>query len=208
MSRTLLVSLTAIALCMTSVQAQHRAKAPIVCMGDSVTAGDGAGDLNYCKRIGGINSGVGGDTTVQGVARFEHDVLVYGPRTVLIAYGLNDPSNGIPVSQFRANVLKMIKVANPKRRRVILLTPNPRPVEYLGETKEQLNGKLYPYVLEIRRIARQQKLGVVDVYAAFAELSFRDNLLSYFDDIIHPNAAGHDVIYRLFVRSGLVRRAT
>jgi lysophospholipase L1-like esterase len=177
-------------------------------MGDSVTAGDGAGDLNYCKRIGGINSGVGGDTTVQGVARFEHDVLVYGPRTVLIAYGLNDPSNGIPVSQFRANVLKMVKVANPKRRKVVLLTPNPRPVDYLGETKEQLNARLYPYVLEIRKIARQQQLEVVDVYAYFAELNLRENMLSYFADIIHPNAAGHDVIYKLFVRSGLVRRAS
>ena len=195
-------------ICTATVCAEEKVKLPIVCMGDSVTAGSGSDGLTYCKRIGGINAGIGGNTTVQGLERFRRDVLVHNPRTITIGFGLNDPSNGIPLKEFRANMLAMIKLANPKRRKVVLLTPNPRPVDYLGETKEQLNAKLYPYVLEIRRIARRQKLQVVDVYAEFAELSFRDNLLSYFDDIIHPNAAGHDVIYRLFVRSGLVRRAT
>jgi lysophospholipase L1-like esterase len=175
----------------------------LVCIGDSVTLGSQVGDSNYCQRLGGINAGVGGDTTVQGLERFRRDVLVHNPRTITIGFGLNDPSNGISVKQFRANMLAMIRLANPKRRKVVLLTPNPRPVGYFGETKEQLNGKLYPYVLEIRRIARQQKLQVVDVYAKFAELGLRDDMLKYFADIIHPNAAGHDVIYKLFVRAGI-----
>ena len=186
-----------LALLAANAHAQKLIKAPLVCIGDSVTVGRDAGDLNYCNRLGGINAGVGGNTTYQGLARFKEDVLKHNPKTITIGFGLNDPSNGIPVAQFRANMLQMVKLANPKRRRIILLTPNPRPVAYLGETKEQLNTKLYPYVLEIRRIAKHYDLPVIDVYQRFAEIGLQKDLTSYYADIIHPNALGHDVIFNL-----------
>jgi acyl-CoA thioesterase I len=161
----------------------------ILCIGDSVTADPNS----YCKAIGGINKGVGGDTSWQLQERWDKDVVALHPTKIILMAGLNDPSNGLSVAQFRSHMLSMIN-RKPKRAKLILMTSNIRPVDYLGETKEQLNAKLYPFIVETRRLARVKKLKLVDVYQIYSELSLRANILDYFHDIIHPNALGQQVI--------------
>jgi lysophospholipase L1-like esterase len=80
----------------------------IVCLGDSITFGDGLSATQaypavLTDLIGRshpdpsavvINSGLCGDTSVQGVARLERDVLWYRPHVVILAFGLNDGNLG------------------------------------------------------------------------------------------------------------------
>jgi len=80
----------------------------IVCLGDSNTFGQ---DLPYAQTYPAvlqdllreqypeldavlINVGVCGDTSVQGLARLERDVLPYEPQVVVSAFGLNDGNLG------------------------------------------------------------------------------------------------------------------
>ena len=80
----------------------------IVCLGDSITYGDGLpGAQAYpavlMDLIGQshpgldavvINSGLCGDTSVQGLARLERDALWYRPHVAILAFGLNDGNLG------------------------------------------------------------------------------------------------------------------
>ena len=74
----------------------------IICFGDSLTYGTGAGkDMDYpaqlSRMIGKpvINAGVSGDTTARALQRLERDVLSKFPDLVLITLGGNDLKNGV-----------------------------------------------------------------------------------------------------------------
>lgn len=74
----------------------------VICFGDSLTAGTGAvRGMDYpaqLSRLIGrpvVNAGVPGDTTAEGLARLERDVLGRSPRLVLITLGGNDLKNGV-----------------------------------------------------------------------------------------------------------------
>jgi lysophospholipase L1-like esterase len=76
----------------------------IVCFGDSITFGE---DLPFHQSypavlasllrerypdldVEVINAGIGGHTSVQGMARLERDVLWYKPHLVILGFGIND----------------------------------------------------------------------------------------------------------------------
>ena len=75
----------------------------LVCFGDSLTAGYGAGGpgvedreksypayLQKKVNITVINKGVSGDTTAQGLARIDADVISEDPQIVIVELGAND----------------------------------------------------------------------------------------------------------------------
>lgn len=167
--------------------------ARLVCIGDSVTLanqyvqpGDG-----FCERLGGINAGVGGNTSTQGLERYKRDVLSHDPRYVIIMFGLNDAYRGVPVRTFKANLKRMIKLSG--KRRIVLMTPNPWVSDYTTGTKYELNAQLYPYILAIREIARHnKKIRLVDMFALFAEYGLLTDVSRYFVDVLHPNKYGYD----------------
>jgi lysophospholipase L1-like esterase len=87
---------------LTWEEIEHKVR--IVCLGDSNTFGQ---DLAYAQTYPAvlqdllrerypeldavvINAGICGDTSVQGLARLERDVLCYQPHVVVSAFGLND----------------------------------------------------------------------------------------------------------------------
>ena len=74
----------------------------IICFGDSLTYGTGAGKgMDYpsqlSKLIGKpvLNAGVPGDTTARALIRLDRDVLSKNPDLVLITLGGNDLKNGV-----------------------------------------------------------------------------------------------------------------
>jgi acyl-CoA thioesterase-1 len=91
----------------------------LVCFGDSLTAGHGADpgksypdylqkDLDqahYKYRV--VNEGVSGDTTKDGVNRLD-EVLRLHPAIVVVEFGGNDGLRGLPISQSRANLDKIV----------------------------------------------------------------------------------------------------
>lgn len=102
----------------------------IVAMGDSITAQTG-----WVSMLGGmlgtevINSGVGGDNSSQGLARFDTDVIDKHPDIVFILFGMNDQaqiiSTGKPIvdiADYESNYRAMIKKCLDAGAQPVLLT--------------------------------------------------------------------------------------
>jgi acyl-CoA thioesterase-1 len=88
-----------------SAYTADRGQPVIVCLGDSLTAGDAApSDQSYPAwlqrrldrdgyRYRVINAGVSGDRVADGLGRLNHDVLAYHPAIAIVALGSNDPGH-------------------------------------------------------------------------------------------------------------------
>lgn len=88
----------------------------IICFGDSLTFGTGAKSgrdypTQLATRLGHpvINAGVPGDTTADGLARLDRDVLSKSPRIVLITLGGNDLKNGVSPQEAFLNLETIIE---------------------------------------------------------------------------------------------------
>jgi len=170
-----------------------------------------------------INAGIGGNTTKNAVARFEKDVLQHQPQLVIIQFGINDsavdvwrkpPATNSRVSQeqYAANLRALIKQLQDKQIAVILMTPNSmcwtanlkqtygKP-PYDPEDPDGFNLFLKSYAETVRKIAKEEKLPLVDVYTAFEnhakgkKQSTRDLLL----DGMHPNTVGQRMVADLLI---------
>ena len=118
----------------------------IVCFGDSVTLGIPhvapedtfpallerrlnwfLGDAG--PRVRTVNSGVGGENTVEALARFETAVAAYAPDIVTVEFGLNDirpePLKLVERPEVAANLRRVVDQCRPSGAQVILrpLTP-------------------------------------------------------------------------------------
>jgi len=186
----------------------------IVFFGDSVTYGYGVDPdtQSFYSRIRNImntgmygnvrtvNAGVSGDDTSEALARLAGDVTVHDPDIVVIAFGLNDCQNRtMTPEKFRDNITKMIS-SMPAKTTVILATSN----SFLDTGQpvyERLNESLEPYMEEMRRIARERKLRLIDVHSIWKEHLKQDRMHveQYYVDPTHPSAKGHGLIYEAYM---------
>jgi acyl-CoA thioesterase-1 len=195
-----------------------RAEPPIriVCLGDSVTKAVRPGvtaDETFCAvlerqlRASGhdiavINSGIGGNTTADGLARFESEVLAHEPTFVVIMFGLNDSwiddgqtRSRLTVDQYRNNLAHMVRRLRDRGVHPILMTPNPAIAPTYPATR---NVTLKAYVDAVRELAQRETLPLVDVYRCFAEMAIEGvELNNLFTDAMHPNPAGQKLIAEL-----------
>lgn len=205
----------------------------IVTFGDSTTAPRGP-LVVYSKILASelpqpgfpvkvINSGIGGNTTSQAMARFEKDVLRHQPDLVVIQYGINDSSvdvwrtppakqSRVSKAKYEANLRSLIKQLRNKNIEVILMTPNSmrwnekmktlygKP-PYDPDDPDGFNVFLKSYAAIVRTIAKEEKVPLIDVYAAFENYakaeghSAHDLLL----DGVHPNTAGQKMVADLLI---------
>lgn len=129
-----------------------------------------------------VNASISGDTTSGGLARLPRALQRNEPAVVIIGLGGNDGLRGIPVTEIRRNLARMIQLSVTAGARVVLagihIPPNygPRYTDSFHAIYHELAGEygvgLIPFILE----------GV----ALEAELMQ--------DDGIHPNAAAQPVI--------------
>ena len=159
----------------------------VVCFGDSLTRGVGAGKGNdYPSRLAEmtgveiINSGVSGDTTADGLARLEADVLDYEPDVVLITLGGNDLKNRVRVDKARANLAEIIRGIQAAGAMVVL-----------GGIDIPLYGKGYAQMYE--SLARQT--GSVLIPNILDGLFGHSEFMS---DSIHPNDKGYEIMAGYF----------
>lgn len=167
----------------------------IVAFGDSLTAGPGLSaaetypavlqrqleENGYRYRV--VNAGVSGETTADGLRRFER-ALAPDARVVILAMGANDGLRGVPVETIRRNLSTMIERAQARGLGVLLCgmeTPPIRGVQYsvdfhflFPELARRHNVALVPFLLD----------GVF----GRADLNLPDG--------IHPNADGAAAIAR------------
>lgn len=164
--------------------------ARLVCFGDSVTEGYGVAESDkWCTRLGGINAGVGGNSTLDAVARFQADVLSRRPDVVTIMFGIGDASYGVSVAEYKKNLRSMVRQLKRRSVRVILMTSN-------VTMRLWLNALMQDYVRAVRDVARREDVTLVDNYQSFAEIlttgvRYNEMLM----DEAHPNAYGHEIIF-------------
>ncbi len=159
----------------------------IICFGDSLTAGTGAGSgMDYpsqlARMIGRpvINAGVPGDTTAGGLSRLDRDVLSRSPRIVLITLGGNDLKNGVDRETFSRN-LRTIVTRIQAAGALVVVGGIEMPLRDRGF------GDSY------REVAR--KTGALLLPNIFQGIMGRPELMS---DPIHPSSEGYTLIAERF----------
>ncbi len=195
------------------VVAQLEAKWPqnravnIVCHGHSVPAGyfktpavDALHSYPHLLRvalaerypnaiINVIVTAIGGENSAKGAARFGADVLAHKPDVVLIDYALNDRRIGLESA--RTNWISMIESAQAAGAKVILLPPTPDQAAKLEDSNDPLNQ----HAEQIRRLAAEHHVGLVDSLAAFkVEMARGTPLAGLMSQGNHPNARGHELV--------------
>ncbi|MEI8021499.1 MAG: alpha/beta fold hydrolase [Schlesneria sp.] len=174
----------------------------IVCLGDSVTGvyyhtgGQraypellelGLRQLFPNAGVKVINAGISGQTTVEGLARLERDILGKKPDLVTISFGLNDVTLVAP-EKFRENLETLVNRCRARNCQVVLCTPNA-----VIDTPSRPIQKLVSYCEIIRSVGRDLSVPVCDQYRAGERLRSRAprTWRLTMSDEIHPNLDGH-----------------
>lgn len=145
-----------------------------------------------------VNAGVSGNTSAQGLARMEKDVLVHKPHLVVVMFGMNDLAYGA-VSQeadasrkaaFTNTLNTMVERCRAAHAEVMLCTQNPVYPEALPARPPARVGE---FAGLIRQTGQELGVPVVDIFAEWDALKVSDirawRLLM--SETIHPSMAGH-----------------
>lgn len=136
-----------------------------------------------------IVTAIGGENSEQGAARFERDVLPLRPQVVTIDYALNDRRIGLAHAEkaWRA----IIQAALKQNVKIILLTPTADLSAKLDDPNDPLNQ----HAKQIRRLAAEYRVGLVDSLAAFQNYVLNGGKLSdLMAQVNHPNRQGHELV--------------
>jgi acyl-CoA thioesterase I len=138
-----------------------------------------------------IVTAIGGEQSESGAERFDRDVLSLRPEVVTIDYGLND--RGIGLERARKAWTTMIEKAKKAGVKVILLTPTGD----LSSKLDDANDPLNQHARQIRELAAEQHVGLVDSLALFKRYVGRGGKLQdIMSQVNHPNRKGHDLVAR------------
>lgn len=158
---------------------QFKAGDQIVAIGDSITQAGG-----YLRAIDAvlaqqypdmkvpkiINVGISGQKAEDMAARFEKDVVARKPAIVTISVGINDvwhrmdkPHDPRVLEAYRANVEKMVRMAQAAGSKVLLVSPTV--IEEAADSAA--NQRLLLYIAAEKEIARRNACGFVDLHALF-----------------------------------------
>jgi len=134
---------------------------------------------------------IGGENSEKGAERFERDVLSLRPDVVTIDYCLNDRAIGLQRAE--AAWRKMIEACLERQIPVVLLTPT-------ADAKAKLddpNDPLSQHALQVRKLAAEYHIGLVDSLAAFkSEVQSGRPLQELLSQSNHPNRQGHELVAR------------
>ena len=165
----------------------------ILAFGDSLTAGFGVDmrdsypsrlqrlldEKGYHYKV--VNAGVSGDTTAGGASRIRW-VLQHEPEIVIIELGANDGLRGLPISEMRKNLEKIIKACQKKSAKVLLagmeITPN-LGAEYSKDFRESFT-----------LLAKQYKVPLIPFF--LKDVAARPELTQ--PDGVHPLANGYTIV--------------
>ena len=136
-----------------------------------------------------IVTAIGGENSESGAARFQRDVLSLRPDLVTIDYGLND--RGIGLARAEQAWRKMITQSQAAGIKVILLTPTPDKAAHLDDQNDPLNQ----HARQIRQLAQEYQVGIVDSLDAFtAKIQSGVPLAKLMSQSNHPNRRGHELV--------------
>jgi lysophospholipase L1-like esterase len=180
----------------------------IVAFGDSITAGFAVrrGFPSFWKamlaekyteaNVEMINSGISGDTSMDGLARLDFSVLSYEPDLITINFGINDCVLGLGLEEFEMNFVEMVRrIRAGPNSEVLLLTSQPL------ETPPY-DRMVLDYYQAVQRVAKEMDVGFVDVYAAWMRAVHAGTPLGslILPGLDHPNEAGYRIIAEELMR--------
>lgn len=184
----------------------------VVCLGDSVTGVyyHTGGERAYPElleialkkvhpgaAVSVVNAGISGNTTENGLARLDKDVLAKKPNLVTVTFGLNDMGR-LPAEKFHANLKTIVERCRAVKSEVMLCSTN---------AVINTSGRPIPKLLEFNEITRKTaaEVGVpfCDTYAAYEALEKKDKwgFRLTLSDEIHPNLDGHKIMARAICRA-------
>lgn len=166
--------------------------------GDSITHGGGAisyspADWEYSFQsylnFPTVNLGKSGDTSATMLARFDHDVLPYSPKFLIILGGTNSLRGGVPASEV-INDLASIRdkcLANGIRPIFLTLPPiNPSAID--RTFKEDTAANWHAEFDTVNRFIRQQRY-FIELEPYFVDVN-RELADHYAIDGLHPDIEG------------------
>lgn len=149
----------------------------IVFMGDSIVA-------RWTLPAELVNAGIGGNTTLQLLARFDTDVIARKPALLLLEGGVNDLDREWLPYAIADNMAAMVIRAQAAGIKVKLLACLPTIYPHIKSA--ELNA-------ELKLIAKAYGVEFIDTYSPFMDGGrFKDELTV---DGVHPNAAGYLVLW-------------
>lgn len=189
--------------------------------GDSITdtgrrdgVGGGLGD-GYVRRIADatefdgvevVNTGIGGDTSADLLARFPRDVLAHRPDVLSILVGINDTwrrydsDSETSVESYTANLRTMLSAARDSGIALVLVEPFLLPVL---RSQKSWREDLDPKIAAVRALAAEFDAALVPADVDLTRLAESEGAAALASDGVHPTAAGHDVIARSWIRTVL-----
>lgn len=179
---------------------------PLVCLGNSLTAGHGAtvpgtddkgksypAFLQKRVTIPVINAGVSGDTTTQGLVRVNDDVLSKNPQIVIIELGANDLFQGISLSTTQNNLQSIIDMIKNGNRKIYLARFYSHSMVRTMFALLQITGYdeqtvlINQYDAMFDTLAKSNDIELIDdIWAGISEIHMSDNM--------HPNAKGYEIM--------------
>jgi lysophospholipase L1-like esterase len=197
----------------------HDGKIVLLAFGDSITRGVGDGPqpgdtppgtggypprLQQLLGVTVVNDGNSGERTTEGLPRLRRDVTEIRPDYTILLEGTNDILGGDDSNRAIDNLRAMIHAVRTAGAVPILGTITP----FCCETEKlRPRSKTLAFDDEVRRLAADRGVTLIDFYSAFAgghdapyEASWG---LIHIPEGVHPTAAGYDAmaaaIRRLFL---------
>lgn len=159
---------------------------------------------NHCHQT--LNLGIGGDTTDGLRKRIESEITARispsWPLAIVISIGTNDsrgvdtPDNTqVPAERFKENTQAIIDSARKFTDRILFVGCLPMEVEELPFKNLFFNrSDIKRYDEIITEITRQNGVQKIETFDEFVQ---QDLSKLYSHDKLHPNDAGHELIYSL-----------
>ena len=184
-----------------------------IAFGDSITYGGGTADdgpataypklledklkQNYVGAFVSINAGNPGETTEEGLERFEAVLNTYTADLILLMEGTNDEFFGDDYDQTEYNLRAMVQMALNRGINVIIATIPPVISNSYRDRSEQ-QSRIVGFNPHIYSIASDFNIPVAQVYEAITSVPNWQNDLMDQPSANHPNDAGHAVIRDAF----------
>jgi lysophospholipase L1-like esterase len=169
----------------------------VVFLGDSITD---AWRLNeYFTGRDFVNRGIGGQTTLQMLARFRQDVASLNPKVVVVLAGTNDIAAGVSLNQIEDNLTEIGDLAKAHGIKPVFASILPVSDYHKdADPHYEVTVTRPPAVIQsinawIRSYCQSQGFIYMDYYSAMVDSAGRMQA-DLSDDGLHPNAKGYRVM--------------
>lgn len=164
-------------------------------------------------RLNIINSGVGGNNTADGLARFDRDVAAFLPDSVIVGFALNDACGGEAyLDKYEKKLTEICEKVDALNAECIVLTPNMMCTKATDKVADEMknlterfaeiqnNGLLDRIVETEKKVAAKCGAKICDVYSCWKQMSANavDTTALLANGLNHPMREMHDLIaYKL-----------